>query len=234
MRSQDLERGFLAHPDSGTHPGVVIVPDVWGLSDHYRDLARRLAGEGFCVLAVDIYRRDAPPPAGDVDFALRWIAKLSDPRIVEEIQGGIDLLAAHDAVGSRPVGVTGFCMGGQYAILAACSCRGLAACVPFYGMLAYSRDRDLELKPRAPLDAIADLTCPLLGLYGEEDALIPVSDVRELERRLPGTGHAWGVHLYPGAGHAFMNDTRPQAYRPDAAKDAWRRMVAFFREHLGS
>jgi carboxymethylenebutenolidase len=123
-------------------------------------------------------------------------------------------------------------MGGQYALLAACSCRGLSACAPFYGMLRYEEGRDRALKPRSPLEALDDLTCPVLGLYGEEDAIIPVEDVREMERRLEASPHEGAVVLYPGAGHAFLNDTRPAAYREEAARDAWGRLVPFLRRHL--
>jgi carboxymethylenebutenolidase len=233
MKTTDLDLGYLVEPDSGTHPGVVMIPDVRGLFDHYRELARRLGGEGFVVLAVDLYRRSGPPEMPDPAAAMAWIRELSDPEVLADVQAGVDLLAAHAAVGGKPVGVTGFCMGGQYALLAACGCRGLAACVPFYGMLAYAKGLDAEKKPRSPLEAISDLGCPLLGLYGEEDALIPVADVRELEKRAAATGQPCEVRLYAGAGHAFMNDTRPDAYRADAARDAWPRMVAFLRKHLG-
>src|SRR5262249_59067545 len=96
------------------------------------------------------------------------------------------------------------------------------------------RERGLarSRRPRSPLDAVAGLRCPLLGLYGDEDSIIPVADVEELRRRLGAAGKTADIRLYPGAGHAFMNDTRPAAYRPEAAADAWRRMLAFFRERL--
>ena len=99
-------------------------------------------------------------------------------------------------------------------------------------MVRYAAGLDAAKKPRQPLDAIADLSCPVLGLYGAEDALIPVADVEELKRRLTQTKHANEVHLYPGAGHAFLNDTRADAYRPEAAADAWARVVPFLRKHL--
>jgi carboxymethylenebutenolidase len=123
-------------------------------------------------------------------------------------------------------------MGGQYALLAACTCRGLAACVAFYGMVRYEPGLDPSLKPRQPLDALADLRCPVLGLYGAEDALIPSADVEELRARLARTGRPFDLHVYAGAGHAFMNEARAATYRPEAAADAWARMLAFFRAHL--
>ncbi len=233
MREHEDAIGFLAWPGRAPAPGVVMVPDVWGLSDHYRGLARRLAGEGFAALAIDPYRKTGSAALSDVASALAWIRELSDPLVLETIQEAVDRLAAHESVAGRRVGVTGFCMGGQYALLAACACRGIDACVPFYGMLRYAPGLDPARKPRSPLEAVADLRCPLLGLYGEEDAIIPLADVRELERRLAASAQPGEVRLYPKAGHAFMNDTRPEMYRPEAAADAWPRAVSFLRARLG-
>jgi carboxymethylenebutenolidase len=209
-----------------------MIHDVWGLADHTRDLARRLAREGFAVLAIDLYRETGRPRIHDPASALAWIRELPDPVVLHTLQEGIDLLAAHPAVAGRPVGITGFCMGGQYALLGACTCRGVGAAVVFYGMLAYAPGLDPAKKPRSPLDAVPDLGCPLLGLFGADDALIPAAEVEELGRRLAKTGRPWELQVYAGAGHAFLNDTRPELHRPEAARDAWGRMVAFFREHL--
>ena len=99
-------------------------------------------------------------------------------------------------------------------------------------MLRYAEGLDPRRKPRSPLAALSDLSCPVLGLYGAEDAIIPVADVRELEERLAKSAHSGEVCLYPGAGHAFMNDTRPEMYRPAAAADAWPRLVRFMATAL--
>ncbi len=233
MAGTDVEDGFLARPDeAGPHPGVVLIPDVRGLYDHFRELAARLAREGFVVLAVDLYRRTGPPTITSPAQAMAWIAELSDGEVLGDLQAAIDFLAGHEAVAARPVGITGFCMGGQYAILAACTCRGLSACAPFYGMLAYADGLDPARKLRSPLEAAPDLSCPLLGQYGDEDALIPVEDVRAFEARVAATGYPSEMVVYAGAGHAFMNDTQPAAHRPEAAAAAWRRLVDFLNDSL--
>lgn len=235
VETQAVEHGFLAHPgDGGPHPGVVLIPDVRGLYEHFRELAARLAGEGFAVLAVDLYRRGAPPEITGPAVAMKWIAELPDPQVLGDLQAAIDFLSAHPAVSGRPVGITGFCMGGQYSILAACTCTGLSACAPFYGMLAYSAGLDAEKNPRSPLDAAADLSTPLLGFYGDVDPLIPVADVELFRERLGDTGQPAEVRVYAGAGHAFMNDAQPHAYHAESAADAWPRLVTFFREHLAT
>jgi carboxymethylenebutenolidase len=230
VRTAELREGFLAEPGGGPQPGVVVIPDVWGLSDHTRDIAQRLAREGFAALALDVYRKTVRPSLADPAAAMAWIRELPDPLVLETVQEGIDALARQ--VGGRKVGLIGFCMGGQYAWLAACACRGLSAVAPFYGMLRYEPGLDAQKKPRAPLDAVADLSCPALGLYGREDAIIPNADVDELELRLARQRQPFEIVRYAGAGHAFLNDTRPAMYRPEAAADAWRRLLAFLRVHL--
>jgi carboxymethylenebutenolidase len=233
--TQDVELGFLARPE-GPAPAVVMVPDVWGLYDHYKDLARRLAGEGFAVLALDLYRRiGGKPSISTPEEAMVWIDGLDDRQVLDDVQAGVDFLAAGPAssAGSARVGITGFCMGGQYALLAACTCTGLSACAPFYGMVRYAGGLDPERKPRAPLEALIDLSCPVLGFYGAEDHLIPQTDVDALRAGLTASAHGGEVIVYPGAGHAFMNDSRPPLYREDAARDAWPRLVDFLRQRLG-
>jgi carboxymethylenebutenolidase len=142
-------------------------------------------------------------------------------------------------------------MGGMYTFLAACRCRGLAAAVAWYGMLrAAALDAN---KPEHVLDAIADLAVPTLGLFGAEDPLIPQTDVDTLRERAKRAlderakralderakraaderaGPSLEIVVYPGAGHAFNNDTRPEAFRPQASADAWQRLFAHFRRHL--
>ena len=239
MQGAETEFGFLATPDAGAQPGVALIPDVWGLSDFYRELARRLAGEGFAVLAVDPYRRLREVRIEDPG---RRIRGLSDPELLEDVQAAIDRLAEGPSRGRR-IGVTGFCMGGQYAILAAGGCRGLSAAVPFYGMLSHERGLlapapgerlDPARKPRSPLEAAAAATCPLLGLFGLDDPFIPVDDVRALEAALARSGRPAVVSLYAGAGHAFVNETRPEMHRPEVAREAWGRMLAWFRHHLAA
>ena len=238
--TSELELGYLAHCEDAVHPGVVVVHDVWGLSDHYRDLARRLAGDGFAALAVNLYRRTPEPKITDPGA---WIRALSDPEVIAEIQRAVDFLAADPAVASRKVGVVGFCMGGTYAIHAAAGCRGVFAAAAFYGMLSHERGLlapppgerlDPTRKPRSPLEAARDVRCPLLGCFGAEDPYISIDDVHHFDEQLDAAGKAHEVIVYPGAGHAFLNDTRAEMFRPAAARDAWSRMVGWFQRYLES
>ena len=218
----------LRRDDRG--PAVVIIPDVRGLTEHYRDIARRFANEGFFALAVDLYSREGAPELPDVESALRWMRQLDDRRVLKDIDGAVRFLGSRPEVRNRSIGITGFCMGGQYALMAACTAPSIAACVSFYGMLRYAEKT--TMKPESALDMAPRLQCPYLGLFGEDDALIPRADVKELEGILRRTGKTFQTKIYPGAGHAFFNDTRPDAYRADAAKDAWTRALTFLRAHL--
>lgn len=236
MPTEDLELGYLAFPRDVPNPGVVMIHDVWGLSEHTRNLARRLAGEGFSVLAVDLYRREAEVKIEDPGA---WMRALSDPQVLGDIQAAVDLLAQHPSVSPRQVGITGFCMGGSYAILAACSCTGLSGSVAFYGLLSHEHGLlhgesgpDPQLKPRQPLDAVADLACPLVAVFGDKDEFVPMSDIELLEKRLESAPEDGDVKVYRGCGHAFLNETREDAYRPEQAQEAWDAMVRFFRHQL--
>jgi carboxymethylenebutenolidase len=228
----DTLRGYAARPaDGGPRPGLVLIPDVRGLSDHYRDVARRFAAEGFAVLAVDLYSREGAPDLPDMAAVARCIAALPDPRVLGDVASAVAHLAGRPETAGRQIGITGFCLGGQYTLMAACTVPGVSAAVSWYGMLRYA-ERNAR-KPESPLDLAPRLACPWLGLFGEDDALIPRADVDELRGILAAAGKEFEIVTYPGAGHAFFNDTRPDAYRPAVAADAWPRAVAFLRRHLG-
>lgn len=232
----DLGRFHAPELDgNATLPGLVFVHDVWGPSEHSRALAADLAAEGFGVLEINLYRNlgeftiDAPGP---------FIRSLSDPAILADLDAGADWLAGGVCAGRR-CGVIGVCMGGTYALLAACRSNRFSASAPFYGILDYDRGmladpeaRDRDKKPASPLEAAADLAMPLLASFGAEDTFVPVADVRRLESELA-KGHAgFQVDLYDGAGHAFLNRTRAEAYRAQAAQAAWDRLIPFLSEAL--
>jgi carboxymethylenebutenolidase len=224
-------RGWCAAPTGGGRvPALVLVPDVRGVSDLYRGIARRLAEAGLLTLVVDLYSREGAPDLPDMDAVFRWIRALPDLRVLGDLAAAVRHLGARPDVRSGAVGIAGFCLGGQYALMAACSAPGIAACVSWYGMLRYTETD--AVKPESPLAMAPRLACPFLGLFGADDALIPPADVEELRATFARTGRSFEIVTYPGAGHAFMNDARPDAYRPEAAADSWRRALGFLRTHL--
>ncbi len=223
--------GYLALPEGqGPFAGLVLVPDVHGLSDHYRDVARRYAAQGFATLAVDLYSREGRPALRNPQEVFAWIAALPDPRVLADLGAAVETLAGRAEVRADAVAITGYCLGGQYALMAACALPRLAACVSWYGMLRYAANN--ERKPRSPLQLAPQLACPYLGLFGADDALIPQADVEELRAILTRAGKHFDIEVYEGAGHAFFNDTRPDAYRPEVSARALQRAVAFLRNAL--
>jgi carboxymethylenebutenolidase len=211
---------------------ILIIPDVHGLSDHYRDITRRFAAEGFFSLALDLYSREGAPKLSDLAAVQEWIRNLDDRRVLGDISAAVRFLRSRVEVRKISIGIVGFCLGGQYALMAACGAADVAACVSFYGMLRYSEYNDR--KPQSPLDLASQLSCPYLGFFGADDPLIPRADVRELEAILRDTGKRSQIKSYAGAGHAFFNDRRADAYRPEAAADAWVKAIAFFRDTLSA
>ncbi len=230
-REGEKINAYLARPDEREKaPGLIIIPDVWGISDHYRRVAERFAEQGCVALAIDLYSREGAPKLGDLEDVFRWMSALPDARILGDIAAAVDYLGQQPEVRARSIGITGFCMGGQYALMAACSIDNIGAAVSWYGMLRYNETNDL--KPASPLDLAPQLKCPYLGLFGADDPIIPVADVRELEQILEREGKTFATEVYQGAGHAFFNDTRPEMYRPEVAERAFPRAMEFFREHL--
>ncbi len=231
VSAEQVELGDLALPESTPLGGVVLVHDVWGLYDHFRELARRLASAGYATLAIDLYRRT---PGLQIAEPGAFMRELSDPDVLGDVQAGVDFLRPYGRVA-----VLGFCMGGMYALLAGAWVRDVAASVVFYGILSHSHGLlhapdglDLAKKPRVPLDAARDVTCPVLAFYGDHDVYVPLTDIDALRAQLTASAQPFAVHLVAGAGHAFMNETRPAAYRPEDARRAWQEMLTFLREHL--
>ncbi|HLZ68933.1 MAG TPA: dienelactone hydrolase family protein [Dehalococcoidia bacterium] len=220
-RNGEQTDGYLARPDGGgRHPGVIVVQEWWGLVPHIKDLADRLAGEGFVALAPDLYHGTAanePDEAGKLMMALRL------EEAAKDLDGAVRYLLAHEATGGQKAGIVGFCMGGGLALYEACHNAGaFGACVDFYGVFEGS-DSQIER-----------LQAPLLGIFAEHDQWTPPAQVQALKARLQALGKQAELHVYPGCDHAFFNDTSASAYKPEAAQDAWRRTLAFFREHLSA
>jgi len=209
--------GYLARPqDEGMHPGLVVIQEWWGLVPHIKDVAQRFAGQGFIALAPDLYHGRA---ASEPDEARKLAMELEEARAVAEIQAAVRYLQGLQAVSPSKIGVVGWCMGGHLALSTAAESRDLGAAVAFYG-----RPRDVNMA--------AQIDAPVLGLYGEHDHGIPVDLVRQFDQALEQHGVPHEIHIYPGAGHAFFNDTRPQIYDAEAAQDAWQRTLQWFRRYL--
>jgi len=212
--------GYLALPASGSGPGVIVIQEWWGLTDHIADIADRLAGEGFVALAPDLF---GGATAHDADEAGRLMSELPVDRAVADLGGAVDFLLQHEAVTSAEVGAIGFCMGGGFVLmLAAQQGDKIGAAVPFYGV-----------GPAVP-DTYTGITAAVQGHYGERDDFYPAEDARQQEQQIRSESSSSSVQFhYYDAGHAFHNDTNALGtYSSEAATQAWLRAVAFLREQL--
>jgi carboxymethylenebutenolidase len=210
-------QGYLATPASGGGPALIVIQEWWGLVAHIKAVADRFAAAGFVALAPDLYRGESTQTPDD---AGRLMMALDIDRAARDLEGAVAYLLNRPGVAPRKVGVVGFCMGGQLALATACRSASVGACVDFYGV-----------HPNVKLD-FAKLGSPVLGLFGERDAFVTPEVARKLERDVRKAGKSIDVHVYPGADHAFFNDTRPDVYNREAATDAWNRTTQFFRRHL--
>lgn len=206
---------FVAKPEGVSKaPAVIVIHEWWGLNAHTEDIAQRYAREGFIAVAADLYNgvtTKDPKEAGELMHALKPEDGLESLKIV------LEALRANPEVSS--VGVTGFCMGGTFALLLACHAN-VEASVPFYGDV--------------PVDTtiVGKLGCPLLFIGGEKDQWITVEKMNRLDTALKQYSKRGEVRIYKGADHAFFNDTRPEVYSKADAEDAWKTVLAFFNQHL--
>ncbi len=228
--------GYLARPASqdGALPGMLVIQDAGGLSDHIRDITRRFANLGYVALGVDLYTREGgPPPMGDLQAMMKRLFSMSDATILGDLEGAADFLRARpDASGK--VGCIGFCMGGRLALLLACASDRLDAAVDCWGGFidrSTPEERSTPERPMPPLDLVERLHCPLMAAVGAEDQNPSPALGERLRERLKTTPHETHLDIYEGAGHAFFADYRP-SYRPAPAAALWERVVPFLAKHL--
>ncbi|HBF79808.1 MAG TPA: carboxymethylenebutenolidase [Streptomyces sp.] len=209
--------GYLALPPAGRGPGVIVIQEWWGLTDHIADVTRRLAEEGFVALAPDLYGGNV---AHDSQEALRLMRDLPVRRGVELLSGAVDYLLNRPEVTSDSVGAVGFCMGGGFVLYLAAAEPRVSAAVPFYGVV------------QGDLPDFSGLRAEILGHYGERDESIPLESLGELRQKIKEqSGIDADLRTYP-AGHAFFNDGRPEAHDPQASAAAWSSTVEFLHRRL--
>jgi carboxymethylenebutenolidase len=214
---------YLSRPKKrGTVPGaVLVIHEVFGLNDHIKSIADRIANEGYLALAPDFFvRAPEPPPKDTTDMAALRKAASSIPNevAINDMQAALDYMKSLDGV-RRNFASIGFCMGGGFSYQIATHTKDLKGAVIFYG--------------RTPIELVPQVSCPLLASFGALDTGIPPEKIKEFEEALKKAGKQADIKVYPGAKHGFFNNTRPEAYNAEAATDAWQRTLKFFRERLG-
>ena len=208
---------YFAAPSSGKGPAVVVIQEWWGLVPHIEDVVNRFAGEGFCTLAPDLYHGKTTKSPDD---AGKMVMELDADRAEREIASAGAYLLTRPECSSKTYGVVGFCMGGGLAQYTATKENGkVGAAISFYGGFK-----------NVPFDW-DNLTAPLLSICGEEDTRVTAQE-REREKMLKAKGKKMELVVYPNAKHAFFNDTRKEVYNPQAAQDAWKRTLDWFRANV--
>jgi carboxymethylenebutenolidase len=229
--------GYLARPAapaSSALPAMIVIHEAGGLGDHIKDVCNRFAALGYLTLGVDLYTREGGPPAiDDVHALLARLFSMSDETVLGDLAGAADLLRAREECGGR-IGCIGFCMGGRYTLLFACSSDRLDAAVDCWGGFvdkATLNEVSTSTRPTPPLELASQLKCPLLAAIGAEDHNpSPAVGERLLERARESRQEV-KVDVYEDAAHAFFADYRP-SYRPEAAAKLWAEIVPFLERHL--
>jgi carboxymethylenebutenolidase len=215
-------KAYVAHQGGGTpRPAVIVVHEWWGLDDHIRDVTRRFAQEGYFAVAPDLYSRQGHKVTKDPNVAAELMSKLDKADGIDDLLSTVEWIKTQKEANAERIGVIGFCMGGSYALLLACVSKDIKAAAPFYGEIP--DDQQLQ-----------NLNCPIFYAYGENDGWITRADVDRLAAALKKFNKRGEVKIYKGCSHGFFNDTRKDVYAPAAARDAWNKVMALFKESLGA
>jgi carboxymethylenebutenolidase len=213
-------QGYLALPESGAGPGVVVIQEWWGLVAHIEDLVDRFAGAGYVALAPDLYHGVA---TREPDEANKLMMGLAMDTAAKDISGAAAFLAGHDATTGSDVGVVGFCMGGSLALWSATLSDHIRAAVGFYPALPWER-----MSPSWPSYAgkMAMIHC------SEGDGTSAAPGIQQARAAIEAAGGLVELYDYPGTEHAFFNDQRPEVYAPEASALAWERTLDLFARTL--
>jgi carboxymethylenebutenolidase len=211
--------GYLARPKAkGKRPAILVIHENRGLHPHIQDVARRFAVEGFVAYAPDLLSLVGGTPASE-DEALKLHPTMNQDDAVAALVAAVSFLKKH-AESTGKVGAVGFCFGGLMVNRLAASSKELDAGVPYYGR-------------QVPAAQVPNITAPLLLHYAENDKGVNAG-IADYEAALKANKKRYTLHMYPGAQHAFNNDTGKARYNKAAADLAWGRTMAFFKEHLGA
>jgi len=211
-------KAFLARPKAGNKfPAVLIIHENRGLQPHIQDVTRRMAKEGFLALAPDALSPLGGTPENDQDKAVSMIGQLDKEKTIKNFVAAVKYLKTQPNSTGK-VGCTGFCWGGGMTNQVAVNCPDLDAAVPYYGM-----------QPTA--DQVPSIKAPIMAHYAGEDARIN-QGIPAFEEALKKNNKKYQIFMYEGAQHAFNNDSNPERYNEKAARLAWSRTIAFFKEKL--
>jgi carboxymethylenebutenolidase len=223
---------YFARPlGPGPFPGVVVIHHMPGWDEWYKEATRKIAYHGYAALAPNLYHRAGHGTPEDVAAKVRAAGGVPDEQAVGDMSGAMQYLRSLPILNGK-VGIWGTCSGGRHAYLAACRVRGFDAVVDCWGGGVVMAEKDLNPnRPKAPLDYTADLSCPILGLFGDQDHSPTPEQVAIHEEALKKHGKTYEFHMYEGAGHGFFYHHRPNYHR-ESAVDGWNKLFEFFGKYL--
>jgi len=221
---------YYARPDgAGPFPTVLVIEEIFGVHEYIKDVCRRLAHAGYAAVAPELYARlaDLSTMTDIHQIITDVILKAPDAQMLSDLDAAASWAVADNHGDAARLAVTGFCRGGRDTWLYAAHNPHLRAAVAWYGPVGGPVS---DIQPRTAADLAADLKCPLLGLYGAQDASIKPADVEAAAARARAAGKSVDIVVFPDAGHGFHADYRP-SYNAADARDGWARMLAWFKQH---
>jgi|APFre7841882724_1041349.scaffolds.fasta_scaffold23741_3 carboxymethylenebutenolidase len=213
----------------GPFPVVLVVQEIFGVHEHIKDMCRRFAKEGYLAVAPELYARQGDP-AKFTDWKQLFaevVNKVPDAQVMSDLDAVVAWAGKSGSGDVKRVGVTGFCWGGRITWLYCAHSPQVKAGVAWYGRLV---GESSPLQPKYPIDVVAELKAPVLGLYGGQDQGIPLADVEKMRAALAAVKNPSEIVVFPDAPHGFNADYRP-SYRAEDAREGWRQALAWFRRH---
>jgi carboxymethylenebutenolidase len=221
--------GYRAMPDTGgPFPTILVVQEVFGVHEHIKDICRRLAKVGYFAVAPALYAREGDVVGmSDTKQIMQVVAKVPEPQVASDLDATAAWTKSTEKADTSKLGITGFCWGGRQVWLYAAHNPDVKAGVSWYGVLQRPKT---AMTPDNPIDLVNRINAPILGLYGGADPGIPVAQIDALRAALKAAGKPSEIIVYPDTPHGFNADYRP-SYRPQQAKDGWKRMLDWFKQH---
>jgi carboxymethylenebutenolidase len=221
---------YRAMPASGgPFPVVLVVQEIFGVHEHIKDICRRFAKLGYLAVAPELYARqgDVSKLSDIQEIVSTVVAKVPDAQVMSDLDAAVAWAEKSGKGDVNRLGITGFCWGGRIVWLYAAHNPKLKAGVAWYGRLV---GQSSDLTPKNPIDLVAELKAPVLGLYGGADQGIPTDTVEKMQAALKTAGNPSQIILYPDTPHGFFADYRP-SYRKERAEDGWKRLLEWFKKY---
>ena len=214
--------------NGGPFSTILVVHEIFGVHEHIKDICRRLAKAGYFAVAPYLYSREGDVAGKtDIQDVIAIVRKVPEPQVASDLDTTVAWAKSTGKADSSRLGITGFCWGGRQVWLYAAHNPNLKAGVAWYGPLQIPKS---DTTPNNPADMVKQMNAPVLGLYGGADQNITIDQVEGMRAAIKAAGKSSEIIVYPDTPHAFNADYRP-SYRPQAAKDGWARMLAWFKKN---